>query len=224
MAPEVLRGQPYGFAADVWSLGCVLFGLLSGTMPFQPCEDDPEEEERQVLRGALSFEARSWQDVSDDAVVVVRAMLTLDPAARATATELTHKRWLTRATQKQAALQASLEGMKGVQPAEAGRARASTTVGQLPDRSPDALRASVLAPASREGGLRGAPSPKQPPGIRRANTLAGISGVRSTCVSEAASESRARAISNEEGAEPNAEGLELLRRLSRAASRGAPPG
>ena len=35
MAPEVLRGQPYGGAADVWSLGCVLYELAMLTSPFK---------------------------------------------------------------------------------------------------------------------------------------------------------------------------------------------
>lgn len=34
MAPEVLRGKPYTFAVDFWSLGCILFELLAGFPPF----------------------------------------------------------------------------------------------------------------------------------------------------------------------------------------------
>jgi NIMA (never in mitosis gene a)-related kinase len=29
MAPEVWRGLPYGPASDLWSLGCILYELLS---------------------------------------------------------------------------------------------------------------------------------------------------------------------------------------------------
>lgn len=33
-APEVLKGENYGFKADWWSLGCVTFDLLTGNPPF----------------------------------------------------------------------------------------------------------------------------------------------------------------------------------------------
>ena len=34
MAPEVVLDHPSDFRADVWSLGIMLFALLSSTVPF----------------------------------------------------------------------------------------------------------------------------------------------------------------------------------------------
>lgn len=34
MAPEVLKGEPYDYLVDWWSLGCVAFDLLTGAPPF----------------------------------------------------------------------------------------------------------------------------------------------------------------------------------------------
>jgi len=34
VAPEVLKKEPYSFSADVWSLGCMVHALLSGSLPF----------------------------------------------------------------------------------------------------------------------------------------------------------------------------------------------
>ena len=34
VAPEVLLKQPYSFACDMWSFGCIMYALLSGCLPF----------------------------------------------------------------------------------------------------------------------------------------------------------------------------------------------
>jgi serine/threonine-protein kinase ULK/ATG1 len=34
MAPEVLGGQYYNHKADVWSIGCLFYELITGFMPF----------------------------------------------------------------------------------------------------------------------------------------------------------------------------------------------
>lgn len=34
MAPEVLQGQLYNHKADVWSLGCLFYEMLTGFSPF----------------------------------------------------------------------------------------------------------------------------------------------------------------------------------------------
>ena len=35
MAPEVLRHEPYGLPADLWSVGVILYELLTLTRPFE---------------------------------------------------------------------------------------------------------------------------------------------------------------------------------------------
>ena len=34
MAPEVISGQMYNYKADVWSLGTLLYQMLTGEYPF----------------------------------------------------------------------------------------------------------------------------------------------------------------------------------------------
>ncbi len=34
VAPEVLKKQAYGFSCDMWGLGCIVYALLSGCLPF----------------------------------------------------------------------------------------------------------------------------------------------------------------------------------------------
>lgn len=34
MAPEILKREPYGRKVDIWSLGCVIIEMASGTHPW----------------------------------------------------------------------------------------------------------------------------------------------------------------------------------------------
>eukprot|EP01139_Manchomonas_bermudensis_P011113 Amastigsp_a342112_80.p1 type:complete len:532 gc:universal Amastigsp_a342112_80:1657-62(-) len=36
IAPEILMGHPYDFKADVWSLGCIVYEMCAGVLPYHP--------------------------------------------------------------------------------------------------------------------------------------------------------------------------------------------
>ena len=92
MAPEVLSDKPYGLAADVWSMGVILFTLLSGRMPFW--HDDETLEEAAIKEGAWSFADANWDEVSYEAKDMVRRLLTTDPMKRPSAQEALDMPWL----------------------------------------------------------------------------------------------------------------------------------
>jgi serine/threonine protein kinase len=53
-APEMLVEQGYnGFAADLWSLGVVLYTLLAGQLPFQAC--NATEFAKVILKGSFAM-------------------------------------------------------------------------------------------------------------------------------------------------------------------------
>jgi len=35
ISPEVILNQPYGLSTDLWSLGCIMFAMLTGKPPFE---------------------------------------------------------------------------------------------------------------------------------------------------------------------------------------------
>jgi serine/threonine protein kinase len=85
MAPERFRRGPYGTKSDIYSVGTVLYEMLSGRLPFVPSSPDPlalvamqVEDEPPPLR------ARG-PDISPALEALVQTTLDKDPAARPSA-------------------------------------------------------------------------------------------------------------------------------------------
>ena len=96
MAPEHLREEPHGAAVDLWSLGIVLFILLSGRHPFDPdgAAEEPELAARVKAADWAFGNAPCWRNVSDDGKRAVRVLLEQSPARRPSASELLRLPWL----------------------------------------------------------------------------------------------------------------------------------
>ena len=53
IAPEIISNQPYDKRCDLWSLGVILFLLLSGELPF--LHDEPYESFKLTRKGVYEF-------------------------------------------------------------------------------------------------------------------------------------------------------------------------
>ena len=62
VAPEVLRRQQYAFSCDVWSLGCIVYALIAGSLPFD--SDNERETKRMTMEEPLVFVEDVWKSVS----------------------------------------------------------------------------------------------------------------------------------------------------------------
>ncbi|KAF0739074.1 hypothetical protein Ae201684P_015273 [Aphanomyces euteiches] len=90
MAPEFLEGQ-YTQACDMWSLGVVMYMLLSNSMPFHgPTEEDLIES---IFAAKVSFEDEIWKTVSPEAKSLIKKLLTPNVAERYTALNVLMHPW-----------------------------------------------------------------------------------------------------------------------------------
>ncbi|KAL8449886.1 hypothetical protein Emed_002849 [Eimeria media] len=97
LAPEVLAGNYYdGFLSDVWSLGVILYIIISATPPFYG-ESDGEVVQK-IVAGSYSMNGYPWRHVSDDCKDIIRRLLTVDPRCRMCLNEAISHPWFVRAT------------------------------------------------------------------------------------------------------------------------------
>jgi len=94
-APEVLQRRnttkgagTYSLAADMWSLGVILFVLLEGNYPF-----NENTLSQQISSAQYSFNAPIWKRISSEAKELIRNLLVIDPTARLTAQQALQSPW-----------------------------------------------------------------------------------------------------------------------------------
>jgi len=98
IAPEVVR-QSYSFEADVWSVGALVYQLLSGYVPFQASTELKGPEAvvdlfRRVLNAPIDFESDPWPNISDMAKDFVSRLLTRDVSKRISVMDALNHPWL----------------------------------------------------------------------------------------------------------------------------------
>jgi calcium-dependent protein kinase len=90
IAPDVLN-KSYNEKCDIWSLGVILYILLVGYPPFNGSDDKKIIDA--VKKGKFTLDEPEWDDVSEEAIDLVKKCLTYEPEKRITAGEALDHAW-----------------------------------------------------------------------------------------------------------------------------------
>lgn len=93
MAPEVFKRQPYGKESDIWSLGVLLFGMISGDECLFRNVSRQEYEER-IKNYKQVIYPPGCEDLSAEVKDLLSKMLVADPKARLTIGQILEHPWI----------------------------------------------------------------------------------------------------------------------------------
>lgn len=92
VSPEALSRQEVSTASDMWSVGVILYILLSGCPPFHAATN--QEKQQRILQGEFSFQEHTWKTITSSAKDLISSLLSVQPYKRPTASDLLMHPWV----------------------------------------------------------------------------------------------------------------------------------
>lgn len=81
VAPEVLTRTPYNHKIDIWSMGVIIYYIISGELPFNNSEDEEKIAKSTVLDN-LEFDELIWKNQPIELIEFICGCLEKDPRNR----------------------------------------------------------------------------------------------------------------------------------------------
>ena len=86
-APEVVLGQTYGFPSDMWSLGVIIYEMVTGLLPWRGEYDDPTALYQRIIATDPEFVPSEWME-DEGLCLITQGLLRKDPSSRPSIGEL----------------------------------------------------------------------------------------------------------------------------------------
>ncbi|TNV87232.1 hypothetical protein FGO68_gene13625 [Halteria grandinella] len=93
LSPEIVGKKYHNQATDIWSMGVVLYVMLTGRIPF--IHPEVEKTMLNIQFRELNFQQTCWEKISAEAKDLVSRMLWKEASSRATIQEVLSHKWLT---------------------------------------------------------------------------------------------------------------------------------
>mmetsp|Transcript_14305 Transcript_14305/g.21416 ORF Transcript_14305/g.21416 Transcript_14305/m.21416 type:complete len:408 (-) Transcript_14305:251-1474(-) len=91
VAPEILRGNAYSKAVDMWSMGIITYIILGGYPPFH--HSNQVKLFKKIKKGAFEFHPKYWENISVEAKDFISSLLQLDVEKRLTVDQAINHPW-----------------------------------------------------------------------------------------------------------------------------------
>ncbi|CAG9329525.1 unnamed protein product [Blepharisma stoltei] len=91
-APEIFSEKTYDKKVDIFSVGIVLYGLLTGTAAFPG--KTAEERMRKNREGKVYFDGKPWKNISKSGIDMVSKLVSINPFERPSAQSALDHIWL----------------------------------------------------------------------------------------------------------------------------------
>ncbi|KAL0455694.1 UNVERIFIED_CONTAM: Calcium and calcium/calmodulin-dependent serine/threonine-protein kinase [Sesamum latifolium] len=106
VSPEALSRDKISPKSDIWSLGVILYILLSGYPPFSAQSN--RQKQQMILNGQFSFYEKTWKNISSSVKQLITSLLKVDPDLRPSADEILRHPWVTGELAKQEQMDAEI--------------------------------------------------------------------------------------------------------------------
>lgn len=92
MAPEIIENKGYNHLCDNWSLGTILYLILSGTPPF--FSEQKAKLFELIKKAEINFDNEVWRTVSDEAKDLIKKLITKEPNERISLDDALNHSWI----------------------------------------------------------------------------------------------------------------------------------